>query len=212
MSHLASQLADTINREVQRRLEEQTQPPAPVVAMGSRGAHPDVFADVLQRLDHLSQRLTEKEREISALTAQKTFLDNDLQRTRDELEREATKAALLEQRANKLASENQQLAQQVHVLATENDSKDKTLSLVQADFSASKQDLQDKTRELVELKAYYSSMLEAKEASIHSLQRMFEAQQKTHAEQQEIWEDQRRSESTWNISICCSSTLEAMDL
>lgn len=56
-----------------------------------------------------------------------------------------------------------------------------------------KSDSSGKSLELAELQLYYDGLLEAKEASIQSLQTLLEGQQKQLREQQELWDEQRRS-------------------
>ncbi|KAG2452448.1 hypothetical protein HYH02_002690 [Chlamydomonas schloesseri] len=75
----------------------------------------------------------------------------------------------------------------------ERDSLHRTLGRVHEQLTALKSDSSGKALELAELQLYYDGLLEAKEASIQSLQTLLEGQQKQLREQQELWDEQRRS-------------------
>jgi hypothetical protein len=99
----------TLERETERRLVSSVHSsllaplPEPAAAgrqtmapsYGGLGRNDDVFSDVLQRLEKLSAKLTEKEREVGSLHVAKQLMERDLaaarhetQAVRDELHRE----------------------------------------------------------------------------------------------------------------------------
>ena len=106
------------------------------------GGGDDVFSDMLQRLQRLSERLTGKEAECVELTARNRFLQSDAERARDEasaardeLQQEATKLALLEQRCARQQEEARQQLVAAQRLGADKQAMDSTLTLVQAELN-----------------------------------------------------------------------------
>ena len=62
------------------------------------------------------------------------------------------------------------------------------MGTMQGKLSSTSAEARDKTTELKEMELYYSNMVEAKEASITSLQKLLASQQKAFTEQQQVRE------------------------
>lgn len=80
----------------------------------------DVFTDALERLERLTKKLAEKDRELAAVKASKDFAARDGEdakrqaaRAREELQQEVLRAALLEQQNARLSEETRSLAAQL---------------------------------------------------------------------------------------------------
>ena len=168
--------------------------------MSGQHGSTEMVGEMLERLSELSTRLTTKEKKCVQLVAQKHFLENSLLNSREEtssareeLQQEATRAALYESRATKSSDEVTQLKQQLLRLSGEREAMDKTLQVVQQQLATSRQQLEEKAHELAEMSMYHSSMSEAKDSSIHSLQQLLDKQEQRFQEQQEVWDVQRQA-------------------
>eukprot|EP00798_Chlamydomonas_sp_ICE-L_P013744 gene13744-19646_t len=188
-----------------------------IAIMGSNppsGASEVLFQEMVRRIEDLSQKLTAKEREAAQLLTQKVFLEKELEASsrelssskletevaRDELQREATRASLQQQRATRYESDVEELQRQLRASKTERSTMDSTLTVVQTQLEAVKKELlaydreaAARQREVTELNEYYTSMLEAKEASVESLQQLMQSQQRAHSESQELCMDELRA-------------------
>ncbi|GFR49819.1 hypothetical protein Agub_g11759, partial [Astrephomene gubernaculifera] len=156
--------------------------------------------DLNRRIQELSQLLLDKERELAAsrtshalLKQEDEALRAELSAAREELRNEATKCSLLEQRLKRLNEELQQARLDLNSCSTERESLNRTLGRVHEQLTSLKSESNDRGLQLTELQLYYDGVLEAKEASIQSLQSLLENQQKQFREQQELWEEQRRT-------------------
>eukprot|EP00198_Chlamydomonas_reinhardtii_P004992 XP_001694328.1 predicted protein [Chlamydomonas reinhardtii] len=156
--------------------------------------------ELVKRVSELSVALVDRERELAACNASRTFLQQDLEATkseisaaREELSNETTKCSLLESRLQRVTGELEQARADLASSVAERDSLHRTLGRVHEQLTVLKSDSSGKSLELAELQLYYDGLLEAKEASIQSLQTLLEGQQKQLREQQELWDEQRRS-------------------
>lgn len=162
--------------------------------------------DILQRLEDYTVKLSEKEKELAAAQSTSKHLRHDLEacrlelRTaRDELHNETTRSSLLDQRLQACDAELRQVRSQLVEVSAERDALNRTLMVVQEQLCSTSTDSQDKGKELSELHVYFNSMLEAKEASINSLQKLLETQRHTHQEQQQVmWRG-----VDWIACPCC---------
>lgn len=194
-------LASEIEAEVNRRLAaassgqqyHQSATQGSVSAQSAMAGSGPETNELLRRIDVLSQKLSDKDKElVQANTAQK-FCKQDLEAcrlelstAREELHNEATRSSLLEQRLHACDAELRQVRSQLAEVSSERDALNRTLGIVQDQLRNTSTDAHDKGKELAELQAYFNSMLEAKEASINSLQKLLESQRQTAAEQQQV--------------------------
>lgn len=150
-------------------------------------------SELLQRLEDVSFRLNDKEKELNAVQSTNRFLQQDLEAcrielstAREELHNETTRSSLLEQRMQTCDAELRQVRSQLVQVSAERDALNRTLTVVQDSLRNTSTESHDKGKELNELQVYFNSMLEAKEASINSLQKLLEAQRHTMQEQQQV--------------------------
>ncbi|KAL6752409.1 hypothetical protein V8C86DRAFT_593991 [Haematococcus lacustris] len=161
-------------------------------------ASSDVFDDMLSRLHSVNHRLAEKDADMARITTRNEHLERsllnvqaDLASARDELEREALRTSLLEQRLAKSESETQLLNMELNEALGAKALLDRTCGLAQSQLSSTQQELVHRVNELTEKNSYLSSVLEAKEASIQSLHQLLRAKQAMAEDQQAVWEDER---------------------
>ncbi|KAJ9506589.1 hypothetical protein QJQ45_004061 [Haematococcus lacustris] len=147
-------------------------------------ASSDVFDDMLSRLHSVNHRLAEKDANMARITTRSEHLERsllnvqaDLASARDELEREALRTSLLEQRLAKSESETQLLNMELNEALGAKALLDRTCGLAQSQLSSTQQELVHRVNELTEKNSYLSSVLEAKEASIQSLHQLLRAKQ-----------------------------------
>lgn len=157
-------------------------------------------SDLIKRVRTLGDQVAERERELSASRGAQSVLQQELDSVkaeltaaREELRNESTKAQLLSSRLARASEELSQARLSLSDCSKEKDTLNRTLGRVQDQLTLLRADSQGKGVQLAEIQAYYEGMLEAKEASIASLQSLLENQQHTFSEQQELWEEQRRS-------------------
>ncbi|GLC41512.1 hypothetical protein PLESTB_001003200 [Pleodorina starrii] len=171
-----------------------------------------------RRILQLSQSLADRERELVSCNASQAFLKQDLEATkaeltaaRDELRNEATKNSLLEQRLKRVTEELQQTRNDLASSTSERDSLNRTLGRVHEQLSSLKTECASKGLALTEAQLHYDGLLAAKEESIRSLQALLDAQTRQLREQQELWEEQRRSlkASLADVSLSAERTAGA---
>ncbi len=157
-------------------------------------------SDLIKRLRTLGDQVADRERELCASRGAQSVLQQELDSVkaeltaaREELRNESTKAQLLSSRLARANEELNQARLGLSDCTKEKDTLNRTLGRVQDQLTNLRADAQGKGVQLAELQAYYEGMLEAKEASIASLQSLLENQQHSFSEQQELWEEQRRS-------------------
>lgn len=104
----------------------------------ARAGGPDVLTEVLERVDTLTRQLLERDADLARNTTQLVFLERDLVESqaecaaaRQELQREATRSGILEQRVAKSADEVDLLRSELHSVSGDKGDLDRTLTLVQ---------------------------------------------------------------------------------
>lgn len=107
-----------------------------------------IFTDMLQRLEQLSNTLTQKEREVVQQVSRTAGLENtvrslqsELTSARDEIGQEALRASLLEQRLQRETTENTELLGKLAKAETTIQVQAQTLAVLENELSSARGEL-----------------------------------------------------------------------
>eukprot|EP00798_Chlamydomonas_sp_ICE-L_P016675 gene16675-22933_t len=138
-----------------------------------------LFKEMVRRIEDLQSRLSAKGQEASELSAQLNQCTRELNSCRrelgsaqhenaimrNELEREATRAALLEQKTSRAEAAWRAAEGQLHGLGNQHSTMDSTLGLVHEQLESVKRELAERTKELADLHERHGGLLLATQGS-----------------------------------------------